>query len=634
MKRFLRQFLVLIHLIPGLVFADSAVMITEIGACFPGDSEWIEVTNTSEEAVDLTTWKFHEQEINHSIRVLGEGRAIVPPRSSAIIVDKWEDFSALFPDYSGPVFDSSWGSLKNSGERIGLQEDSGAPDLSTLFLFPPCESGKTLERIALAADAHLSTSWKLSREKGTPGVFKGGPDTDLETIQDKSAISADSLEVAPFESLPPKEETKKEKRDSSAPVPGDIKLLISEVATNRSVKNGSDFVELYVKSVGTAGRANLKDMKVKYKGRSLVSITHDFWVEAGDFILIKINQEAAGVWHDRTLHEIGLTRSSGLSKSSGTIEVILFAGTSQEHTTDVLCWKNKKLSTTEEKRVRHHIESKNWTGSCYETNTLLKNESIARNITHRDTGGRNDFFPHYNGSPGVANQPHNHSPKAILELQGKPLIAGKVPLAFNVTGRASSDPDGRHDIKSFQWSLNGKVFSEKANPRVQKITEEGQYLVQLRVEDYSGDSSEATLSLEVFAAASKEAERVLISQVIKNRTQELLTFPSLKKDRSRRSKSYEASDHFFEDFWSQVDASVLENIIASQSRRERRSAFPTGDRGAVVPDSITELVARSEGHESLIASQKKERIPPNLKKKAAKNIAYTFRVWREQMGEE
>jgi len=123
------------------IFANPKIIITEISPCETSNAEWLEVWNISDENIDFTEWKFWEQNTNHGIKSINQEN-VLHSGSGAIIVDKQENFLEIFPDFIGQIFDSSWGSLKNSGEEIGLKNNNG--EIIENFIYPECESQKTL----------------------------------------------------------------------------------------------------------------------------------------------------------------------------------------------------------------------------------------------------------------------------------------------------------------------------------------------------------------------------------------------------------------------------------------------------------------------------------------------------------
>ena len=84
------------------------------------NNEWIEVQNTGND-VNLTKFYFYEQETNHRLKFI-QGKEIISNGECAVISQDWSSFLAKNPNFRGNLFDSSWSSLKNSGETLGIKD--------------------------------------------------------------------------------------------------------------------------------------------------------------------------------------------------------------------------------------------------------------------------------------------------------------------------------------------------------------------------------------------------------------------------------------------------------------------------------------------------------------------------------
>ena len=101
------------------------VIINEIMYDLEGSDdgrEWIEIFNAGQSSVDLTNWKFYENETNHKLE-LKQGSILLPPNGYAIIADDPDKFLSDWPSYSGILFDSTF-SLSNTGENIAIKNDT------------------------------------------------------------------------------------------------------------------------------------------------------------------------------------------------------------------------------------------------------------------------------------------------------------------------------------------------------------------------------------------------------------------------------------------------------------------------------------------------------------------------------
>ncbi len=112
----------------GIPFSSSAaVVISEIMYDLSEGSdsgrEWIEIWNSGSESVDISGWKFFEENTNHGVTAL-EGGTILSAGGYALIVSDPAKFKADYPGFSGILFDSSF-SLENTSEEIALKDSGG-----------------------------------------------------------------------------------------------------------------------------------------------------------------------------------------------------------------------------------------------------------------------------------------------------------------------------------------------------------------------------------------------------------------------------------------------------------------------------------------------------------------------------
>ena len=121
-KLFLKiTIIVVLFLIPKMVFGN--VVINEIMYNLETGSdtgrEWVEILNNGDTAIDLTGWKFYENNTNHGLTAT-QGNVVLPLNGYAIIADNPDKFLIDNPGYSGALFDSAF-SLNNGGENLALK---------------------------------------------------------------------------------------------------------------------------------------------------------------------------------------------------------------------------------------------------------------------------------------------------------------------------------------------------------------------------------------------------------------------------------------------------------------------------------------------------------------------------------
>lgn len=108
------------------VTPSFALVISEIQFDPSGtdtDREWIEIFNETGSPVDLTSYKFFENNTNHGIEVLS-GDKNIESGEYVVLVQDLNKFKTDFPGYTGKIFKSSF-SLSNSGETLSLKDKDG-----------------------------------------------------------------------------------------------------------------------------------------------------------------------------------------------------------------------------------------------------------------------------------------------------------------------------------------------------------------------------------------------------------------------------------------------------------------------------------------------------------------------------
>lgn len=116
-----------VSLVCATSLSFGQVIITEIMYDPSGSDtgrEWIEIQNTSTSAIDLTSWKFFEANVNHGISEVAGYTTLLQPNGFAVIVSDKEKFLIDFPSFSGALVKSSF-SLNNTGELLAMKNNEG-----------------------------------------------------------------------------------------------------------------------------------------------------------------------------------------------------------------------------------------------------------------------------------------------------------------------------------------------------------------------------------------------------------------------------------------------------------------------------------------------------------------------------
>lgn len=178
----------------GVAFASTQnkIVITEIGAFESTGFEWVEIMNRGESPVDVTGYKFWEGGGNHSLEVK-QGAAILGAKEFALIVQDDVKFKQLYPNVTSTILDSSWGSLSESGEEIGLKDASGNFLEQFSYISAPDFS---LERKDALVDDYSASNWVQHASGSTPGATNS-----------VAVVLPEVPGETPPEEIPPGEET-------------------------------------------------------------------------------------------------------------------------------------------------------------------------------------------------------------------------------------------------------------------------------------------------------------------------------------------------------------------------------------------------------------------------------------------
>lgn len=509
----------------------TQIRITEISPTAIGEPEWFEVEMIADEGIDSTHW------------TIRQGNQEVP-------------FLSL--------------TMETSAQEIPFRFVGNPSPIS----LP--DDGGTLEIVHKNGEVLATATWEKTK-RGTKDGFAWG---EIWNWGETKYWPWKSFENVPTH-------TRGIENKAAPAFPEEMKMQIDEIAPNRT--DGGDFIEILVNNI-PEGKA-LPPWNIKHNGTELFAGGGEF-IEENDRITLFLASEkieddpvryrnrtysnnisSQKIWESST--------KNGINKASGTLELNIWTDTGWEQTEDFVCWAEESLSETEKTRLESH--SLDWDGSCFQTHKMIPNESLARIPESADSNSQNDFFRHFNGSPEEENVPQNSSPIPKILVQGSKKV---YETSLNLTGldeeNATTDPDGIHDIKTWQWEIEGtscgnyaednwewsatrkntKSCEEEAqNPNPGRIyfnfQEQEIFSVKLTVEDFSGATASTTVEL------TRDPFRVgggggnVFSAPVKKWIEKELQKENSQQGTSRTNGEKKTKDDFFEEFLENVDIQTL-----------------------------------------------------------------------------
>lgn len=156
--------------------AGERIVINEIAAYESSGNEWVEIYNAGVDPVDLTGWKFWEGNANHGLTVT-RGTFVLGGGEYAIIAQDGEVFVINYPDVGVTILDSSWGSLNESGEEVGLKDGAGA--FIEQFTYIEAKDF-SLERIDPLENVYTTANWREHAGSHTAGKANVSVPTPVE----------------------------------------------------------------------------------------------------------------------------------------------------------------------------------------------------------------------------------------------------------------------------------------------------------------------------------------------------------------------------------------------------------------------------------------------------------------------
>lgn len=238
-----------------LFFASSAqaaagnIIINEIGGFPTSTHEWVEIWNPTENPIDLLGWKFWENNTNHSLAPVAGGSAVLVAGQYGAICQDGDRFLLDHPGFNGLVMDSSWTSLSEAGEEIGLKDN--ANNFIEKFTYSPWSTASLEREDPFTAD-YTSANWQ---ERPTGDSVGQVNSNFLPTVPSTSTPATSTPEVPPVTttSTPatstPITPTSTPEPNTPSSTPEWDKLTINEFVSNP--ESGPEWVEFYNSSSST-----------------------------------------------------------------------------------------------------------------------------------------------------------------------------------------------------------------------------------------------------------------------------------------------------------------------------------------------------------------------------------------------
>ncbi|MCK5459945.1 lamin tail domain-containing protein [Candidatus Parcubacteria bacterium] len=308
------------------------IAVIEIAAFEKSGYEWIKIYNNSDNEINLEDWKFVENFSDsnldgskHSLNEYNNGY-ILQPQNSAIICQDADKFSSQYSECSGLILDSSWGSLKESGERIQLLDNDG--NIIEDFIYLECKT-TVLKRKNFTTKYYSANNWSENYV---------GDDDEYEN-KDEHGSEADDYS----DPLPPLNNKTDEIQPATAVEKVKSDIIINEILPNPAgADNEKEFIEL--KNVGNRS-VNLKGWKLNDNSKRVYEINNknfkSTFIKANGLFLIY-----------RNISKIALDNSSG---------EILKLYNPQEKLSDKISYKNSVSEN--ESYARNEKNEWEWTTS-------------------------------------------------------------------------------------------------------------------------------------------------------------------------------------------------------------------------------------------------------------------------------
>ncbi len=560
---------------------ENKIIINEIAAFEDSGSEWIEILNLSENAIDLTGWKFFEDSTKHGLSVYS-GDLILESGEYAIIADEAETFSINHPEVSGTIIDSSWTSLKESGEEIGLIDS----ETNYVELFTYIEATNfSLERKNPYSSIYNSENWQEHSNSDSAGYQNSNYSIPATTSNQGESQSETQLEIPNIQDLEISFNGNFININFEFEDEAQNTLILKSVnEIDATVDNGSsyqkgDFLNnAEIISVQSENEFDDYDFEENQKYfYKIFSYDEDFnysdgingeitisnITNSGDLII----NEFVSSPNDSELEWIELFNTT--DNEINLENVYLTDGSNTKHfLSESIDSKNYKIIENLKFALNNSDDTiklyNNFEQEIYSIsygNTTLSAPAKGQSAGLYD----NKFIIFSNPTKGYENKIINNKAKAIIKIQSGS-TSGEGSVTINLDGSDSYDIDG--DELIYEWDFGDGTKSDKANPNSKTYEKTGEYLISLKVTDIWQETDIDTLEITVKEKSS--------SNKTKNTNSKNKKSQKSNKESSTNNENKSEEPIIYDDFSSIKITEFMPNPIDSDSGNEWIELYNAG----------------------------------------------------------
>ncbi len=178
------------------------IVINEINYNSPDSlnpEDWVELYNAENKPVDISGWYFSDGDNTHKFVI--ENGTVLQPDSYIVLVKDIAAFTGVFPDVNNYIGEMDFG-LSGSGELVRLFNSGGAliDSLTYMDELPWPEeadgNGPTLELRHPELDNSKASSWRASKNNGTPG-YKNSVHDSLASLYSNPVLDLSEVQIFP-----------------------------------------------------------------------------------------------------------------------------------------------------------------------------------------------------------------------------------------------------------------------------------------------------------------------------------------------------------------------------------------------------------------------------------------------------